>query len=305
MLESTATKGNHVIHRKSLLTYLIIAFSGAWVLFVLPLAIGEPGTTTRLAATQIAWAAAMWAPGVAAVIAQRFVDHEPISKLGLARLGPARIYLIAWLFPPLLTIAAGLLTYLFGAARLDLQFTALTQAMNQNPELKLSPGVLVFLQAVSGLTIGPIFNTLFALGEEVGWRAYLLPKLMPLGRLRAVLLTGLIWGVWHWPAILQGHNYPDHPYLGMLMMIGFTTLFGAFLSWLYLRTRSPWAPALGHASVNAFAGLPLLFFEKVDMIVGGTLTSLIGWIPMIALLAWLALRGGFNDDPAAAPEETA
>lgn len=280
-----------MVNRNGLLVYLVIAFSAAWVLFVVPLAFGEPGTTSRLAATQVAWSAAMWAPGVAAIIATRFAEHEPISKLGLGRMGPKRYYVAAWITPPLLTIAAGFLTALFSAAQLDLKFTALTQAMNQTPGMELSPGVLVFVQAVSGLTFGPLFNTLFALGEETGWRGYLLPTLLPMGQMRAIVLSGFIWGIWHAPAILQGHNYPDHPYLGLIMMVGFTILFGAFLSWLYLRTRSPWAPALGHASLNAFAGFPLLFFAKVDMALGGTLMSLIGFIPMIVMLGWMLWRG--------------
>jgi membrane protease YdiL (CAAX protease family) len=143
------------------------------------------------------------------------------------------------------------------------------------------------MQIASALTIGPLFNTLFALGEELGWRAYLLPKLMPLGQLRAILLSGAIWGVWHFPAIVQGHNYPGHPYIGPFLMIGFCILIGAFFSWLYLRTRSAWAPALGHASLNAIAALPLLFIPKVDMAIGGTLASVIGWIPIAALAGWL------------------
>jgi membrane protease YdiL (CAAX protease family) len=70
-------------------------------------------------------------------------------------------------------------------------------------------------------------------------------------------------------------------------MIGFCVLFGAFLSWLYLRTGSPWAPALGHGSLNAVAGLPLIFMPGVNMALGGTLTSLVGWIPMLLLVGWL------------------
>ena len=71
-------------------------------------------------------------------------------------------------------------------------------------------------------------------------------------------------------------------------MVVFTMLVGAFFSWLYLRTRSPWAPALAHGSLNATAGLPLLFLTGVDITVGGTLASLIGWIPLALFIAWLA-----------------
>ena len=129
------------------------------------------------------------------------------------------------------------------------------------------------------------------MGEELGWRGYLLPKLEPHGQARAIVLSGVIWGVWHMPVILQGHNYPEHPLLGVFLMIVFCVLFGAFLSWLYLRTRSPWAPALGHGTLNAVGGLPLLFMPGVDLAFGGPLSSVLGWIPIIVFLVWLLCRG--------------
>ena len=97
----------------------------------------------------------------------------------------------------------------------------------------------------------PLINTLLALGEELGWRGSLLPELLPLGQRRAILLSGVIWGFWHAPVILQGHNYPSQPVLGVFLMVVFAVLVGAFFGWLYLRTRSPWAPALAHGSLNA------------------------------------------------------
>ena len=70
-------------------------------------------------------------------------------------------------------------------------------------------------------------------------------------------------------------------------MAVFTVLVGGFFSWIYLRTRSPWAPALAHGSLNATAGLPLLFLTDVNMTIGGTLVSMIGWIPLALLVGWL------------------
>ena len=142
-------------------------------------------------------------------------------------------------------------------------------------------------QIAAALTIAPLFNTLFALGEELGWRGYLLPKLLPLGQIPAMLISGAIWGIWHAPALLQGHNYPDHPVLGVGMMIVFTVLLGIFFSWLYLKTKSPWTPALAHGTVNAVAGLPLLFLKDVNLTLGGSITSVSGWLALAALVGIL------------------
>jgi membrane protease YdiL (CAAX protease family) len=269
------------------IAYLLIAFGLAWILFVLPLAFGAPGTISRQTASLVCWAAAMWAPGIAAILTTLKVDRQPFGSLHLGRLGDKRAYLWAWLLPLALTTATGLLTWLLGAGKLDLEFTSIRQAMAQAAGPQIPPGLVVGLQIAVALTIGPLFNTLFALGEELGWRGYLLPQLLPLGQGRAILFSGVIWGVWHWPAILQGQNYPQYPLPGLALMVVFCVLFGTILSWLYLRTHSPWAPALGHGALNAVAGFPLLFMPQVNMVVGGALTSLIGWIPMIAFIGWL------------------
>lgn len=279
-----------MLQRKSLTVFLIITFSVAWILFVLPLAFGQMEATTQQYIRLVSWSAAMWAPGLAAILTNRLVDREPPGRLHLGRLGDKWTYLWAWLVPPLLVVAAGVLTALLGVGQPDLQLTAVQEAMAQAPGPKLPPALVVGLQALVALSIGPLFNTLFGLGEELGWRGYLLPKLLPLGRGRAILFSGAIWGVWHWPAILQGHNYPGQPVAGMFLMIGFCILFGAILSWLYLRTSSPWAPALGHGTLNAVAGFPLIFMPTVNMALGGTLTSLVGWIPMLIFVGWLIWR---------------
>ena len=74
--------------------------------------------------------------------------------------------------------------------------------------------------------------------------------------------------------------------LGIFLMIVFSVLAGTILSWLYLRTHSPWAPALAHGSLNASGGLPILFLTPVDFAIGGTLSSAIGWIPLAAFVGW-------------------
>ncbi len=278
------------MQRKPLLWFLIIAFSLAWILFLLPMAFGDPGTMQRQTITLVCWSAAMWAPGVAALIVTRFVLRKPLKTLGLGRLGEKRTYLWAWLLPIGLSILTGVFSWMFSPDKLDLSFTLVRQSLASAPGGSALPvGLVIAAQIASAFTLAPLFNTLFAIGEELGWRGFLLPYLLPGGQGRAILLSGLIWGIWHAPAILQGHNYPSQPVLGVLMMIVFTLLLGAILSWLYLRTGSPWAPALGHGAVNAVAGLPIIFLPGVDITYTATLASPVGWISLVLFLAWLVL----------------
>lgn len=99
-----------------------------------------------------------------------------------------------------------------------------------------------------------LIGTLFALGEEIGWRGYLLPKLSRLGAVRAALLCGLLHGLWHLPMILltpfyhgEGNRWIVIP-LFLLML----TLGGVFYSYLRLTSNSLWPVALGHGAFNTF-----------------------------------------------------
>ena len=106
-----------MLQRRPLIWFLVISFTLAWILFLLPLASGAPGTATRQTATLVSWSAAMWAPGIAALIVTRFVMKRPIRMLGLGRLGEKRAYLWAWLLPIGLAIATGLFSYLLTQTR--------------------------------------------------------------------------------------------------------------------------------------------------------------------------------------------
>jgi uncharacterized protein len=239
--------------------------------------------------TLVAWMLAMFAPSIAAIVTTRLIAGENLGTLRLRRLGPKRYYLWALLTPPALALVALLFTVLLGAGELDLTFSTVRAALPEGFEQGPIPlGLIVAAQALAAILLGSLINTIPALGEELGWRGFLLPRLMYLGKWRAILLSNVIWGVWHAPAILQGHNYPETPVLGVFLMIGFCLLIGIFLSWVYLATRSPWAPALGHGAINASAALPLLFLRPdVNITFGGTLASLSGWVGMILFVLWL------------------
>jgi membrane protease YdiL (CAAX protease family) len=94
-----------------------------------------------------------------------------------------------------------------------------------------------------------------AVGEELGWRGWLLPQLAArTSRLRAALGTGAIWGVWHAPLLLNGLSTA----LGFLLfVIGLSVLF----TWLWAQARAGlFTVVVAHASVNA----PLFFWEQVS-----------------------------------------
>jgi membrane protease YdiL (CAAX protease family) len=283
------------MNRKSLITFLIITFGLAWTLFCIPLAFkSDPQSTTYLAVWQVCFMAAMWAPGLGAIFATHLVEKQPVIKtLRLNTLGPKRFYLLAWFLPALMvTITIGV-SALLGTGAIDTNLTFLRESLAKAPAGANLPPVeiLVLAQTAFALILAPFINLPFAFGEELGWRGFLLPKLMPLGQWKAILVSGFIWGIWHAPTtLLYGYNFPQHPILGLLLLPFGFTLLGTILSWLTLKTRSPWVAGLGHGAFNATAGLSFFFLKPgFDTALAGSPLGLAGWIPMaavVALLVW-------------------
>lgn len=206
-------------------------------------------------------------------------------------------WVLAWLGPPLLVFLGGAMFFALFPEHFDPTLSGVNeilQGTGQTGELPITPQQLVLIQAISALTINTAIGCLFTFGEEFGWRAYLVPKLLPLGHRQAVLLSGVVWGVWHWPVILMGYNYPETPLLGTVMMVYSTVVMGVFLAWVGLRGKSVWPAVIGHAAINANAGIAA-FFQQSDpsRLVGPTVTGVIGSLPLAVLALWLLVRSDF------------
>jgi membrane protease YdiL (CAAX protease family) len=284
------------MNRKSVFTFLGITFAISWTLFLLPLAYKSQGAQVYSTATLVCFALAMWGPGIAAILTTLLVERQPFNSLRLNTLGSKRYYLWAWFLPPLLSVLAGILTLILKFGQFDPDLTTLHSAIDSAPGAdQIDPQLIIGAQIGISVLLAPFINILFALGEELGWRGFLLPRLLPLGRWNAILISGFIWGFWHAPAILQGLNYPEHPIPGVFLMIAFCILLGAILSWLYFKTRSPWVAALGHGSVNASAGLSMIVMKPgLDVTLGGTLPSIAGIAGLAICVLILVVNGALK-----------
>jgi membrane protease YdiL (CAAX protease family) len=263
-----------------------------------------PGVPITLSLVLIA-TVYMFAPAAAHVLT-RLVTREGWNDLYLRpRFGGGawRYLLLAWAGPVLLTIAGAALFFALFPGLFDPSMGVLREqlraAEGQTGEpVPLDGSVLLALVAVQAVFVAPLINGLFTFGEEFGWRAYLQPRLMPLGPRRAMGVMGLVWGVWHWPLILMGHNYgldhPGYPWLGLLATVWFTFTVGTFFGWLAYRGGSVWPAVLGHATVNAVAGLGLLFAAPgTSPLIGPAPVGLVGGAGFgLAALLILLLRTG-------------
>ncbi len=291
-----------------LITYGI-SWSVAWVLYrnggLIDSPQVVPGVLTL--ATLLLAVAYMPAPAVAHLLT-RWITREGWQDLHLRpRLRETWPYwVLAWVGPAVLTVVGGALYFALYPEHFDPSLPTLQEMLRQASEQVGQPlqlpfplWVLALIQALQAVLLGPLLNGPFAFGEEFGWRAYLQPKLLALGWRRAMLLMGLIWGVWHAPVIAMGHNYglygldyPGAPWSGILAMIGFTFVVGTFLGWLAVRGRSVWPAVIGHAGLNAIAGLPLLFVAgEPNLVLGPLPFGLIGSAGFTLVGLWLFWRG--------------
>lgn len=123
----------------------------------------------------------------------------------------------------------------------------------------MGQGFAVFFMqlAISVIVFFPAF------GEEFGWRGYLMPKLIRLvGKPRAIIAGGILWGLWHAPLTVSGHNfgvdYPLYPWLGILLMCATAIPMNAFLTLLTERTKSVYPASFCHAVHNNLSFMILL-----------------------------------------------
>ncbi|WP_458188114.1 CPBP family glutamic-type intramembrane protease [Haladaptatus sp. NG-WS-4] len=168
----------------------------------------------------------MFGPAIGHLAVRTFTSAE--FSLDAAWLRPhlrkqVRWYVVVWLFPAVATLTGVVLYYLLFPRHFDPTMEGIRAAMGDTGVPAGNPMTIAAVQLFAALTIGPAINTFVAFGEEFGWRGFLLQHLLVLGQRRAIVLTGVVWGIWHWPIIAMGDNYglthPEAPWAGMLAMV--------------------------------------------------------------------------------------
>lgn len=221
---------------------LLLLLSGLFyaVLFL------QPGVRQRWGGYSVEF---MWCPGIAALVTQVLMRRS-VRELGWGW-GGLRYYLLAYTLPIGFCLAAYVPVWLgLHAFRPE----ALTEA---RMKLRLPVGVIgnlgmAFLFALTQ----PFLGMIGSLGEEIGWRGFLVARLYPLmGFTKTSFTTGLIWAIWHYPVVAAVFPlYRPHvplPYALTCFTVAVVAI--SFVhSWLRLQSGSVWPSALFHSAGNAF-----------------------------------------------------
>jgi membrane protease YdiL (CAAX protease family) len=212
--------------------------------------------------------------------------------------GHIKDYLLVYFGPTVLLFLSGAVYFLIFPGSFDPELTVLKGLVAASGKQGLTASSLLIVQALTVIIIGPVVNIIPTLGEELGWRGYLLPKLRVfLSDRAALIITGVIWGIWHLPIIVMGHNYGTgywgYPWLGILAMIIFCIVLGIVEGYMSIKLQSVIPAAMIHSTVNAGAGLPVYLLKgSYNILLGPAITGLIGGLPFIALAVILLIKTG-------------
>jgi membrane protease YdiL (CAAX protease family) len=291
--ETTDTKS---IEAKAICLFYGVTFA-LGLSICLPLWVSCQGL--RLPTARILLMVMMFAPAAGVLIVRLFLPKSVIPLVQTTGLGIGRwprtlgYWLFGWFGLTVIGLATPFIAALLGQFRLDLEnFSGYNQLLQQRPDgaaaLARFPVQTLVLFQLGSLLIAPGLNAIFVFGEEWGWRGFLLPKLLPLGQWRALLLTGTLWGLWYSPVVLLGYDYPFHPKIGVILMTIFCIIFGVLLGWLRLATGSIWPAAIGHGALNAVGAFPYVVADANQTIDTAHVTIL-GWTGWILPLCFIFL----------------
>ncbi|MGI6467194.1 MAG: type II CAAX prenyl endopeptidase Rce1 family protein [Sphaerochaetaceae bacterium] len=276
--------------KKDIYWFAIVSIVLGWGIFLLiPLSGATYGDSSSLVILTVG----MFTPAISSLLV-RLVRKEGLANLYLRPnlKGNVKKYLVVFFAPSLLLLLSGVIYFLLNPSKFDPSLSTF-KAIYQVEEVSI---FLLLFTIGQVIIIGPVVNIIPTLGEELGWRGYLLPKLLQVtSQRKAVLISGFIWGFWHLPVIVMGHNYgteyKGYPYLGIIGMIVFCMVLGIIEGYATIELNSVIPAAMIHSTINAGAALPIIMAKgNYNPLFGPTIVGLLGSIPFIVVAAYIFIK---------------
>ena len=231
--------------------------------------------------------AIMWSPGLAAIVAS-IATRRSFKNIGW-KPWPVKWLGVGWLLPMLYAFPAYGLVWLTGLGSAPRPRFIERARMILN--MPTQPEWLLILAAFGFITIVNLLPAMmFSLGEEIGWRGYLVPELTEwVGFRGAAAISGVIWAAWHLPGVLSGGygttGTPKAYQVACFVLMVVTT--AVALAWLRMKSGSIWPVAIMHATHN---GVIQAFFDAITADTGHTPYFIgefgIAMLPFTFALAW-------------------
>lgn len=236
-------------HKKNLrpvVLFLLITFVLSGLFYTLIIYSGKTDGGRGLYATGL-----MWCPGLAALITL-WLLKRPVSDLGW-KWGKTKYQLWSYMIP----VFYGLITYLiiwifgWGGFYNKVFVSKLTESFGLGIN---SDGFTIVLYVILMSVFGIFRSIASALGEEIGWRGFLVPELYKnLGYTKTALITGLIWGTWHLPILIfADYNNSTPSWYALTNFMAGVIMTSFIYTWLRMKSGSLWTGVILHAAHNLF-----------------------------------------------------
>ncbi len=263
---------------KKIILFLIITFSITWSIEIGFWLLGgkwiPPSSLTIYLSMLI-----MYIPAIGAIIVEKLIYKKNLKELGIS-FKFNKWWIIAWIIPLLISLLSILASLLFP----EVSFSSIGEGIVDRYKNIIPPEQLYefekkmlstpFLQKftiliINDMIFGLTINAIFAFGEELGWRGFLTKYLGKMSFLKNSLLIGLIWGIWHAPLVLQGHNYPTYRIEGVFMMTAFCILLTPIFTFIRFQSKSVIPCAIMHGTINSTAGISIIFLKGGNELYNG------------------------------------
>ncbi len=274
---------------KKIWLFLAITFGLSWTM---ALVYWLAGGNTNTASTPyfVMTITYMFTPMISALLVQKIILKQNVKQnLGI-NFKWNRWWTIAWFLPLIIALATMGVGLLFPSVsfspemdgmfdRFEGMLTPEQMDEMRNMELPVHP---FFITLTQGLIAALTINAVAGFGEELGWRGILHESLKEKGFWKMSLIIGIIWGIWHAPIILMGHNYPEYPIAGVFMMIAFCILFAPIFTLIREKSGSVIAASILHGGINALGGTAIMLLKGGNELLIG-LTGLSGFTVLFVI----------------------
>lgn len=231
---------------RQIFVFIALVFGFSCVPYFLVIHTGHLGTGNGLIVAVL-----MWCPALAAFAACKIFGVD-IATLGW-KWRPVRYEVWGYLLPLLYSFPVYVAVWIF--IRGSFGFAKFAERMGAAFGFPHSPHAATLLLALPAYAfVGVIGSMAHALGEEIGWRGFLLPRLVGrVGFTGGCFLSGCIWAVWHYPLLLFADYNSGTPRTYALICFTVMVIADAFIfGWFRLKSGSLWPAAMLHASHNLF-----------------------------------------------------
>ena len=231
--------------RRQIVTYVVLVLLFSCVFYYLIIRAKQLGAGAGIYVVGI-----MWCPALAAFATLK-LNGRSLSDLGWR--WPARKYALAsWYIPLLYAGVAYLIVWLSGLGGFPNHEFVTSLAKRMGP--RLSPAIATILYVLLIGSFGMVGSLSHALGEEIGWRGFLVPELAKnVSFTSTALISGIIWSLWHYPVLIfADYNAGTVTWYALLCFTIMVIAISFVFAWMRLKSGSLWTGALLHASHNLY-----------------------------------------------------